>query len=207
MKVSDRVAAISKEINTWVKTLDKDDRPRVQPAEIALLTHYTRQLVLYDTLMEIGTGWGGSVAIFNKVCESAGRSNGRIVTIDNGSNFSRFGPKDGTTYDDFISNRLTSIYGVRANRLGAGVFCVHADSTKLCWPARDINLLFIDGAHTYEGVRGDIKNMVPHIVSGGVVIFHDYHMEGVKKAMDEFLVEKGLMIENRGGATVAVRLP
>ncbi len=204
MKVSDKVAAISKEINAWVKTLDRDDRPRIQPAEIVLLTYYGKAIGPSGTLVEIGTGWGGSTAILSIVC-AQGVS---IYTIDSGSNFRRFGPNKamGVMYDDFIQDRFLRIYSIPSWDIQTRVMWIEADSTEILWH-RPIDLLFIDGAHTYEGVRGDIKNMVPHVVPGGVVIFHDYHMEGVKRAVDEFLVEKGLVIENRGGATVAVRMP
>ena len=194
MKVSNEVAAISKEINSWMKTLEKDDRPRIQAAEVALLTHYVRTLKAGEVFVEIGTGWGGSAAILAKVKPE----DTLLFTIDNGSNFRRFGPRDGTEYKEFIEARFL-MYGVLGN-----LEWVLGDSRSLAWEW-PINILFVDGVHTYEGVRGDIENMVPHVVPGGVVIFHDYHMEGVKRAVDEFLEEEDLVVENRGGATVAVR--
>ena len=197
MKVSNEVAAISKEINAWVKTLDKDDRPRIQPAEVSLLAHYVMALKAGSIIVEIGTGWGGSASIFTRIPSHLGTM---LYTVDNGSNFERFGPRDGRSYKEFIEERFR-MYG-SLDKLN----WIRGDSKTLNWEL-PIDVLFIDGAHTYEGVRGDIENMVPHVVPGGVVIFHDYHMEGVKRAVDEFLVEKGLVIENRGGATVAVKLP
>jgi len=61
-----------------------------------------------------------------------------------------------------------------------------------------IQMLFIDGDHHYAIVKADIKNWVPKIVSGGVVVFHDYnplskdlqknpHLEGVHRAIDEWV--------------------
>ena len=35
------------------------------------------------------------------------------------------------------------------------------------------DLLFIDGDHSEEGARGDWEAFSPHVVPGGVVIFHD----------------------------------
>jgi len=138
---------------------------------------------------------GGSAAIFSKVCED-----GVIVyTIDSGSNFDRFGPRDGTTYDDFMQGRF-EIYGAAGQ-----VKWIRADSKVIPWEG-EINLLFIDGSHSYEGVKGDIENMVPRVLPGCVVIFHDYHMEGVKRAIDEFLKEGGLEIENQSHASVAIRM-
>lgn len=63
---------------------------------------------------------------------------------------------------------------------------------------RAIHLLFIDGDHHYAVVREDIKNWVPKVVDGGLVVFHDYtplpkdlrkipHLEGVRRAVNEWV--------------------
>lgn len=38
----------------------------------------------------------------------------------------------------------------------------------------DVNLIFVDGDHSEEGVREDINNWCRHLPRGGVIIFHDY---------------------------------
>jgi predicted O-methyltransferase YrrM len=48
-----------------------------------------------------------------------------------------------------------------------------------------ISVLFIDGDHSYEGVRHDIQNYVPRVSLGGFIGFHDYgYQDGVTKAVD-----------------------
>ncbi len=37
-----------------------------------------------------------------------------------------------------------------------------------------IELLWIDGDHSYRGVCSDIKNWVPFVLVGGLIAFHDY---------------------------------
>lgn len=58
---------------------------------------------------------------------------------------------------------------------------------------KPIHMLFIDAGHHYEEVRADIAAWFPHVVPGGLIIFHDYaksanahpqHLE-VKQAVDE----------------------
>lgn len=63
------------------------------------------------------------------------------------------------------------------------------------WKGHGIDLLFIDGDHTYEGVRKDIEAWVKFVKPGGIVAFHDYAIDEnshylhheVKKAVDEWV--------------------
>lgn len=56
---------------------------------------------------------------------------------------------------------------------------------------RPIDFLFIDGDHSYTGVRTDWLNWAPHVAPGGVVAFHDTwpnydrHEPGVVRWVDE----------------------
>lgn len=54
-------------------------------------------------------------------------------------------------------------------------------------------LVFIDGDHTYQGVKKDIEALCGAVVSGGHVCFHDYcpSFPGVVKAVDEFILGSG----------------
>lgn len=43
-----------------------------------------------------------------------------------------------------------------------------------------IDLLFIDGDHSYQGVKDDIKVWFPHVKEGGgIIAFHDYIQEPI----------------------------
>lgn len=37
-----------------------------------------------------------------------------------------------------------------------------------------VDLVFIDGDHTYEGCKGDIDAWEPHVAEGGYLVLHDY---------------------------------
>ncbi|MCS7261539.1 MAG: class I SAM-dependent methyltransferase [Anaerolineae bacterium] len=61
--------------------------------------------------------------------------------------------------------------------------------------------MFVDGDHSYEGVRSDIECWLPKVLEGGVVAFHDYRWSpGVKKAVDEIvqngIIQRGELVSN-----------
>ena len=55
------------------------------------------------------------------------------------------------------------------------------------WPThRKIDFLWVDGDHSYEGVKKDILDWIPLVKKSSFVCFHDYRdAPGVKKAVDE----------------------
>ena len=51
---------------------------------------------------------------------------------------------------------------------------------------KKIDLLFIDGDHSYGAVKADAVNWIPKVKEGGIVIFHDIGWaEGVKRVVKE----------------------
>lgn len=50
------------------------------------------------------------------------------------------------------------------------------------------DFVYIDGDHTYEGIKQDIRSYLPLIKDGGIIAGHDYNtcFEGVKIAVDGF---------------------
>ncbi len=68
------------------------------------------------------------------------------------------------------------------------------------WKDMPVHIVFVDADHSYEAVQKDIKAWSPHVVSGGLMIFHDYNptehnlnlfpeIAGVKKAVAEWWVD------------------
>lgn len=52
-----------------------------------------------------------------------------------------------------------------------------------------LGLAYIDGDHTYQGAKADIKTWWPKLVLGGIMAFHDYSNPdyGVKRAVIEHM--------------------
>lgn len=55
-------------------------------------------------------------------------------------------------------------------------------------PDESCGLIYIDGDHTYNGVRADINSFWPKLINGGIMAFHDFgNMQyGVNRAVQEF---------------------
>lgn len=61
-----------------------------------------------------------------------------------------------------------------------------------------LDFVYIDGNHRHEYVKNDLMNYYPLVKSGGFIGGHDYFHDnstGVKKAVDEFVVENKLKLE------------
>jgi hypothetical protein len=66
------------------------------------------------------------------------------------------------------------------------------DSKAVTW-GRRMQLIYIDGGHSYEQVRGDIDNFAKWVTRNGLMVFDDYgkkHLQ-VTQAVDEACVEYG----------------
>lgn len=65
---------------------------------------------------------------------------------------------------------------------------VEGDSTVIgkTWNV-PVDLLFVDGDHSYEIARADIENFSKWVPVGGYMLIDDYEMEGVIRAADELV--------------------
>jgi predicted O-methyltransferase YrrM len=68
-----------------------------------------------------------------------------------------------------------------------------------------IDLLFIDGDHSYEGCLGDIEAWLPHVRRGGWVAFHDSGQEGVARALRERFPRASRSLGVQSGSIFAAR--
>lgn len=76
-----------------------------------------------------------------------------------------------------------------------GTYFIHDDS-RIAIYSKPINVIFIDGDHTYEGCKADIDNWYPQMAPKGVILFHDCDASspGVEKAVAEFAKDKKLKV-------------
>ena len=67
----------------------------------------------------------------------------------------------------------------------------HGRSEKIPWD-KEIDVLFIDGDHTYEGVKADYEKYEPFVKDGGIILMHDitHRHFGVKDFWKEIIYPK-----------------
>jgi predicted O-methyltransferase YrrM len=126
----------------------------MQPAEGALLWSCVWSRPPKSTIVEIGRCEGGSAILMG----AAKHEDDRLLSIDN------------DPVDDPQVEQMLNQLGIK------NVELVIADSTT--YPAdtvKDIGLVFIDGDHSYDGVKADFENWYPWVMAGGLVAFHDVH--------------------------------
>jgi predicted O-methyltransferase YrrM len=118
------------------------------------------------TVVEIGTARGGSLLLFCCIAVS----DASIVSIDlPGGNFGGgYSAWRVPLYRDF-ARESQKIHLLRADS--------HSDLTfenlMSILSGRPVDFLFIDGDHTYDGVRRDFELYSPLVGEGGIIGFHD----------------------------------
>jgi predicted O-methyltransferase YrrM len=133
--------------------------------EFALLARLVRKR-RPNTVLEIGTMRGGTLWAWCRLASS----DALLISID------LPGGAFGGGYSDAASERLAGYA-----RPGQTLELIRADShdpatlTRLqsTLGSRQIDLLFIDGDHSYEGVALDYRMYAPLVRSGGLIALHD----------------------------------
>ena len=70
----------------------------------------------------------------------------------------------------------------------------------------ELDMCFIDGIHSYQGVKDDIKGIVTKVKKDGYVLFHDANLyDGVRKAIKEYEGKYYKFIEETGGQLEPVK--
>jgi SAM-dependent methyltransferase len=128
--------------------------------------------------LEIGCYKGSSTVVLAQACARIGVDSLTSLDLFTGT------PSWGQKFDTMAqARRRIDEFGV-----GAIVRLERGDSKTAPWTEM-VDILHIDGDHTYEAVRSDIRRFTPCLVPGGIVIFDDYDPAhpGVEAAVDEFL--------------------
>ena len=148
--------------------------------ELALLLDDVRKLNP-ARVMEIGTSMGGTLFLWTRLAQA----DATLVSVD------LRGGKFGGGYS-FLRIPLYRRFARRDQKLHLLRADSHAKDTLLevnrLFKNEPIDFLFIDGDHTYEGVKEDWQMYSPLVRQGGLIAFHDvagnYQETEVKKFWD-----------------------
>jgi predicted O-methyltransferase YrrM len=151
------------------------------------------------TIVEIGRFKGGSTVLFaSAMAEGSTLWSYDLHVPSQQADF------QGADLDADLSDALARL------GLGDGVELIVGDSRIVELPASPIDILFIDGDHSYEGARTDADRWGPNVREGGHLLFHDAVdtggygnvYPGVQRAVAEF-IRGSSFAEARGAGTIA----
>ncbi len=175
---------VLKNIEEIISSLDSDMTGRLAMDTVDLMILYFYNFIAAKELghiengihVEIGTLFGGSALTALKAIEAAG-GKGVYYMID---------PFDG--YYGKGTDIITGINITEENVISnMEKFAIQPDKYRILKnfsgdkeavnAVRDkkILTLFIDGNHSYEGIKSDWRNYSPHVAVGGYVIFDNYN--------------------------------
>lgn len=146
-----------------------------------------------NTIVELGTHHGTS---FFSMCQSLKDGEyvpGEMVAVD-----TWLGDKHAGFYDESVYNKFLEIKDTYYHDLPIKPIRKTFDETVNLFEDASIDLLHIDGLHTYEAVKHDFESWISKVKSDGVVILHDIKVNeddfGVYKLWEE-LKEQYVTIE------------
>jgi len=106
--------------------------------------------------MEIGTADGGTHYLIRKLCTSIEKSIAIDLDIRN----------------KFVIDRITTTTQSHY-LLGSSLAQSTIDKVKAILAGTNLDVLFIDGDHSYEGVKADFDAYQQMVKEGGLIVFHD----------------------------------
>ncbi len=148
-----------------VKYCDAFLHPFQVPEELVRLLEDVKKLSP-QTVVEIGTHRGGTLYLWARLA----RPDATLVSIDlpGGKFGGGYSPFRAPIYRRFAQERQ-KLHLVRADSHAASTL----EETKRLLGGQPIDLLFIDGDHTFDGVKKDWEMYAPLVRMGGLIVFHD----------------------------------
>lgn len=139
--------------------------PRQNPVEIEALYDKVCELDA-KCVVEIGTARGGTLYLWLQ----AALKNATVISVDlPGGEFGGAYPACRVPFYKSFARNGQKLHLLREDSHQAKTL----DSVKKLLADQPIDFLFIDGDHTYEGVKADFEMYGPLVRPGGLIAFHD----------------------------------
>jgi predicted O-methyltransferase YrrM len=197
---------IRRRVNAGLPPLDSDEPVSAMAsvegwltaAEAALLARCVAATpAMADArVVEIGSYCGKSTVVIALAIAACGLPL-RLTAIDPHTGYVFAGGRD--TYQSLIDT-------LQRNRVEACVDIVRARSTDVVF-ARQVVMVFIDGLHDADSVGADYRQVAPHVVRGGLLLFHDYQPDfpGVVETVNDIIGGGGHELAGYADSLIALR--
>jgi predicted O-methyltransferase YrrM len=153
------------------------------PEERALLYGLASRCMQGGVVVELGSYCGGSAAFLAKGLADR-RSGGRVVCVD---------PLLGAPPWLALPPQMFTLAELKANLATLGV-ATYVDirigdsaSVGMAWPAEPIDILLIDGDHSFEGALKDLECWAPKLRDHGILLFDDIDNIPEMQELDEII--------------------
>jgi len=148
---------------------------------------------LEGDIVEIGAYMGGGTVKLAEFAQRYGKKVCAIDTFDSSldKTIGKGGVKACDVYQAFLYGRSMLELYQETTRGFDNIITIKEDSTRVKFPKEQKFVFgFVDGCHQQAYVKNDFRLIWPHLVSGGVIGFHDYKFDDwpeVTQAVDELI--------------------
>lgn len=139
------------------ETIKESSKVNYNISEYSGLLYYIPKIEKVKNILEIGTGYCISTI---PLAQAAFENNGILVTIDNVDRTNKL-----KEYTPTLTNIID--YKIDSHEFSG----VRKIISKL--NIKTFDLIFIDGDHSYEGVKKDFEFYTTYLSDNGIVIMHD----------------------------------
>lgn len=132
--------------------------------------YFSYDLVRYlssNNIVELGTHLGCSLFSFSQAVKD-GKLNTSLFAIDTWT-----GDEHSGKYDEIVFNRVKEIKAKKYRNIKIKFVRKNFDKAKSDFKSNSIDLLHIDGMHTYSAIKHDFENWIDKVNKNGVVLIHD----------------------------------
>jgi GT2 family glycosyltransferase len=178
--------------NRYSSNVIKIDWPCAQKKpELNMLQRFlVKQNIKIEKILEIGTYRGGTTTLWAKMVEP---NNGKVYCVDQRFNWDSFWEANffykGQVYENIPQRKF--INEIQGSSHDIDI------KNRVYNEVEQVNLLFIDGDHSYEGVKDDFNSFSQLVKPGGFVIFHDIVDSEYHRGMGCFVAQFWNEIKNK----------
>lgn len=168
---------------------------RMSLRETAQLMGLARGVPAGGTALEIGSGKGGSMAAMM----AAVRPSAYLVAVDPYLPYDEHNVNLDRNVREGSADEFAGVVArMRADGFGPGVRAMPVASADAVgsFPDDTLDLILVDGNHSFEHCKQDLDLWWPKLRTGGVLLVHDYatRFPGVVRAVREFEAERGVRL-------------